>query len=194
MEDNLESLIQEFQKSYKYLSGHFKSLNWKDLSSDEKKSQIGKSDLYSLAKQIVERLSPEVLASKDDRFHTFGHQLTTVFKYVQDKDGLLKIAKTYEQLGEYYYAGDIYLLSSDRESIVGFISRSIRNPKSIYVGVSTLKKLKNRPPGLVEMSFFKAFNFGKYDLAIDIAYLKKDKWKEEEILGAVGLPQNSTVL
>jgi len=174
--ESLENLIQVFQESYEFSRGKF----------DE--------NLHNLAKQIVDRLTPEILASNDNEFHTFGYRLTKVFRDVPDKIALLKIAKTYEVLGDYYLAKVNYLYSRDRGSIIRFISRSIRDPRMIDEGISALRKIEKPLFGLVESAFYNAFRLGRYDLAMDIAYLTGDKWKEKEVLDALGLTQNSTVL
>jgi len=177
--DDLEFLIQKFQGLYKRTYEH----NYVDSDNEV--------TLNTLAKQIIERLSPDELALRDDNFHSLGDKLSKVFKNLQNKEGLVKIAKLYEDLGDYYYAKKNYLLSSDWNNIVGFVSRSIQNPKSIYDGVYVLKELKQKledfPPSLFDMAFYKAFSFKKYDLAWDIADLTKDKWKEEEVNEALGL-------
>lgn len=191
MQSDLEPLIQEFQKMYEATvdRNYFVYI----LSS------VIQNDLHNLAKQIIERLTPDELASRNDSFHTFGPQLARIFKDLQDRDGLIRLAKLYENLGEYDFAKENYLSSSDYDSILGFISRSIQNPKSINYGISTLKKLKEYPqlkcpPFLIEMAFYKAFGFKKYDLAMDIAYLTNDKWKQEEVQSATGLKSISTIL
>jgi len=180
--DDLEFLIQKFYSLYEKTYAH----NYTD--SDNEVS------LHKLAKHLIERLSADEFSLRDGNFHIFGYKLSKVFKNVQDKDNLIKIAKLYENLGKYYLAKENYLLSSDWNNIIGFISRSIQNPKSIYEGVSVLKGLKGKledfPPSLVDMTFYKAFGFKKYDLALDVAYLTKDKWREEEVLSATGLTQN----
>ena len=173
-EESLDSSIQKFKKLYeKSTQG-----NWitRDLffNIDEDEG----TSLYGLAKQIVNRLTPEVLASNDDeRFHMFGHQLTTLFKYTQDKDALLKIAKAYEELADgskdkgivevyslYYYAMKNYLLADDRGSIIGFIERAMQKRHGFYSGVSALKKLDNPPRGLIDMAYNQATVFGKTEL------------------------------
>lgn len=180
--DDLDFLIQEFQKSYETTyRQHYADPN------DEK-------NLHFLAKQIVERITPDELVARDGQTHDFGYKLTKIFRNIQDKDDLIKIAKLYEDKGEYIFAKENYLLSSDWDNILGFVSRSIQNPKSINEGISALKQLKGDiekiPPFLVEMAYYRAFGFRKYGLALDIAYLINDKWKEEEVLRATGLTQN----
>ena len=191
---NLESLIQKFQQECESPSEDFKIHELEYFLTDE----VKQTHLYSLAKQILERLSPNVLASQDDHFHTLGDQLITIFKNAYDTGALLKIAKMYEKLEDYHWAEKAYSSSRDWESIVGFVSRSIHNRKSIKYAVSILKelkefeKLKKEHPFLADMIFYKAFGYRDYGLAMDIAHLLIDKWKIKEVDDATKVPLSPT--
>jgi len=177
-EESLDSSIQKFKELYeKSTQRDWITRNlFFNIDEDEGIS------LYGLAKKIVDRLTPEVLASKDDeRFHMFGHQLTTLFKYAQDKDALLKIAKAYEELADgskdkgignvyalYYYAMKNYQLSGDKESIIGFIGRVMQKRHGFYSGVSALKKLANPPRDLIDIAYEQATVFGKTELTVGL--------------------------
>jgi hypothetical protein len=178
----LEPVIEEFQKIFKPLS--------RETSDEFQPNLTEQNQLYILAKDIIDRLSPETLASMHKKSNHFVRKLTNVLGYFDDKEYIIKLGLLYERLGDYSGAKQLYLFSKKHGEIENFISRSIQIPQAIEEGVDAIRGLMklyeqenhSRPVGLIEAAYNRAIGFENYDLALNLAYLINDAWRKDEAL------------